>query len=692
MIMPASVLAAPPLLHNDDMLLNGKWNFYPKTGGSYTINVPDYWDAQPNFTTDRASYQRTVDVPLSWTGKVIKVEFEGINYIAAVYVNNIFIGEHTGGCVPFSFDITDKVVPGSSFQLKVDVKGGSYQPIVDSAGYPQWPIGWYGHQQRWGFFSDVWLRSYGKAHIEDAYIKTSYQEKKIEVVYTLKNSDSISRTLTIEADAVRNNVIEKSIVGQNVTLAPGESKEITLSSAWFNPALWMPDNPNLYILNSRLKEGGVVADQEKRRFGFREMWVSGNKYILNGTRVNLLGDSINFHSQSYKWKRYRHIHPDTWSGTINKLLDLNIRMVRFHQEPVQDFALDEADERGLMIIDESAIYARDKYINSRTPKATYLENSKSWIKEWIKGRRNHPSIILWSAENEMGVGWLKWLTNEQIKSLGDEIKKYDTTRSVIYDGDQDVGDTTVNYHYIGGDNQRFPSGSLYQWSNKVNPEKPTGVGEFLYFYPKDAINYEKSRWWHGLMSRGLRYSGFSDIRPYTLDWAWTTEQYAYGSTSPMALFLKNSFAPVALFDLEYDDLKADPIMNGIYPNIEEGKLITRNLALYNDEFRDTSVSVEINIKSNGITYASGTKTFSVPLGEHMDVPIAFQVPYAGGSNLEMELITKKNGAQKFKEIKIFKVKDMGLSGKSSNGVIFTTGNGSQIDTTPPAAPSGVRVE
>jgi beta-galactosidase/beta-glucuronidase len=181
-----SVFAAPPLLHGGDLLLNGTWNFYPKTGGSYMFPVPEYWNAAPgvqNFNTDEATYERTVNVPAAWAGKVIKLEFGGVNHVAEVYVNNILVGEHIGGWIPFSFDISSNVSAGSSFQLKVKVKGANKYPILDGNSRPLWPVGAWGWQERWGFFSDVWMRSYGKVHIEDAHIKTSYRNKRIDVIY-----------------------------------------------------------------------------------------------------------------------------------------------------------------------------------------------------------------------------------------------------------------------------------------------------------------------------------------------------------------------------------------------------------------------------------------------------------------------------------------------------------------------------
>jgi hypothetical protein len=161
----------------------------------------------------------------------------------------------------------------------------------------------------------------------------------------------------------------------------------------------------------------------------------------------------------------------------------------------------------------------------------------------------------------------------------------------------------------------------------------------------------------------MRYTDFTDIRPYTLGWSWDLDL-----ADPKVVNLKNSYAPVALFDKAYDDLGIDPIMNRNYPQLDEGAVVKRTLVLYNDEFVDTHVTVKIEIRSGGKTYATGTRAFNLPLGEHMDIPYSFQVPHVGGSLLEVILITRKKGSKRFEEVKKFNVREKGTSGTSSSEV------------------------
>jgi hypothetical protein len=91
------------------------------------------------------------------------------------------------------------------------------------------------------------------------------------------------------------------------------------------------------------------------------------------------------------------------------------------------------------------------------------------------------------------------------------------------------------------------------------------------------------------------------------------------------------------------------------------------LVLYNDEFIDERVTVQVDVKSGNATYATITKVYNVMLGNHIEFPCSFQVPYIGGSIMDLVLTTRKGGVKKFSETKRFTV--TGSSSGTSSSTI-----------------------
>jgi hypothetical protein len=667
----------------EQVSLNGEW---PEGG-----TVPNYFGE----TFDARTFRREVQVPAAWVGKRVAIEFRQVNYIADVYVDGRHVANHVGGWIPFSVDVTPHVEAGRSFALEVSVKTSDCEPYVDSDGHALWPVGLYpDHKRSSGIVDDVWLRAYGTVAIEDAFIRTSYRDKAIAVDYALTNHDDVERTVSVvgEVAQAEDGAPVKRLASEPAAIPPGATVTIAASAPWPDPMLWTPDTPALYHLTSRVTDGEEVVDRETRRFGFREIWIEGNQFILNGVRTNLWGTSIARGESG----RQPYLTPAGWPAHLAMMKDeLNIRILRWHQHPAADYLLEVADEMGLFIIDESALYARPIYAADHS---ALLPNVRAWIGDWIRAHRNHPSIIMWSAENECG--WMHGslmrgapISDADLLSLGDAIREQDPTRPVTYDGDGDVGDAVVNWHYPEGfealprrESERSgpvgAPGSIYGWAEMglelspaglpdwtegvgygptLYPDKPTGLGEFLACGWVEELKPDVF-WWHGTWCRGMRYTDYTDIRPYTLGWT-------YGDEQPEAKRnLANSFAPVALFDKEYDDLGIEPLMSGECPQVEEGETLQRTLVLYNDEWADTSVTVEVEVRSGGTVHASGRKAVELALGEHTDIPCSFQVPNVGDAEMEMVLRTYKGGVKKFEEAKPFSVRATGRGGPGAEGV------------------------
>jgi hypothetical protein len=364
--------------------------------------------------------------------------------------------------------------------------------------------------------------------------------------------------------------------------------------------------------------------------------------MLNGNRLNLRGTSINVHGQGYNRGRYKYITEETFNQTIDRLQFFNINCVRFHQQPPSKRIIEIADERGLLVVEESPMYARDYILKSNNE--VYFTNGLTWLKPWIKDRRNNPSVIMWSSENEIGRDWLKWFSDKQLKTLADSIRAVDPTRPVIAEGDFDIGDDFYSDHYPEGVG-RTVKGSIYSWDTLISKIKPSSFGEFLFG------NTDGKEWWHGTWCRGLRYINAAQVMPYTLDWAWTSDTLA-----DVHMNLKNSFAPVALFDKHYDDLGIEVLRKKQYPELKEGETEIRELILYNDCFSEETVQAEVRLEMQGILLANDFRNLELALGEHLDFKCEFMVPSADNGTVDLVLITRKKGKLTFRESKRFRIK------------------------------------
>ncbi|GAB5519465.1 MAG: hypothetical protein RhofKO_17160 [Rhodothermales bacterium] len=660
---PLVSFAQTPL--RPEVLLDGTWQFSGETGIQRSLSTLDYWDRR--FSSVRVgTYEREVTIPADWTASRLFLDFAGVLHQAKVYVDGTFVTEHIGGWLPFSADVTDLVNPGDTFQLRVEVQGAVGEAFIED-GHPIYPNGWYGHERSWGLTDHVWLRSYGAVFIDDAFIQTSVREETVTVNYTVVNTTDIPRTIAIVAQAEGDNGIAFQTDPQFI--AEGDTATFSVTAPWSNATPWQPGQPYLYHLHSQIMEDAEVLDEERRRFGFREFWIDGDGFFLNGIPVDLFGDSVTMHHESFLRGYLNETYTftaDRIRDTIARMLEANIRVIRFHQAPAFRWMLDVCDELGMLVISESAIYARQYLIGNNKPR--YQANALDWTAKWIQSERNHPSIIFWSAENEMQQGWMgPYYDVPQANTLKAVINANDPTRPVTFEGTHwefnregpdGLATDIPNYHYperIGN----LPVGSIYQWTWMQSDTQPTGVGEFLFWYPpyteEGRGSEDEFRYWQGTLTRGFRYLDIDDIRSYRLDWVWGPASF-----DDKAQYLINSIAPLALFDKAYDDLGVAPMTEAAYPIITEGRYTDRTLVLHNDGLSGTALTAHVTVEYEGRVYAEGRYAIEVPLSEWIELPYSFQAPAIGSEVFDVVLRVEQDGETVFEERRPFSADAAGL--------------------------------
>jgi hypothetical protein len=252
-----------------------------------SLNKQDYW------------YRTEFDAANDWQNRRLTLTFEGINYVAAVWLNGKSLGTIKGAFIRGTFDVTDVIKFGQKNVLAVRVSppphpgipheqsikagpgenGGALcldgPTFVDTEGWDWIPAI---RDRDTGIWQQVVLRSTGMVRLGDAQVVTKLplpdiQQAEVEISVPLLNDSlrDVSGALTASFENVA--------VTKNVSLKPG-ANEVKLTPAEFsqltvkNPRLWWPNGygkPELYALNLAFSEGGKLSDSKRVRFGIREI-------------------------------------------------------------------------------------------------------------------------------------------------------------------------------------------------------------------------------------------------------------------------------------------------------------------------------------------------------------------------------------------------------------------------------------
>ena len=294
-------MAAPA--PRQEVSLNGDWESRrveeltaPPAGGTWTpCRVPGYLRGHDY---ERAWLRRSFAVPEAMKGQRIKLHFGGVKYNCRVLVNGKPIGGCFGGYQPFEVDVTDAIHFGKPNELAVGCHDwtGIFTPgervnfqrdgWARVRGIPHdrvlAPIG--GLYGLYGIWDDVTLRSHPAVHVKDLFIKTSVRRGELSVEFTLKHDsrDAVQVTLRAAVEQKGRDVLQ--LMPSTVDIPAGKTAKITISQRWPKPHLWSHVDPHLYHLRTELSSGDVL----RTRFGFREFWVEGHRFYLNGVPVNPL--------------------------------------------------------------------------------------------------------------------------------------------------------------------------------------------------------------------------------------------------------------------------------------------------------------------------------------------------------------------------------------------------------------------
>ncbi len=410
-------------------------------------------------------YRRSFDVPASWSGNDILLNFAGVRGAFYVFVNGKKVGySEDGGTLPAVFNITPYVVDGKN-DLLVEVMRWSDASYLEDQDH------WRFH----GIVRDVRLEARPKVHIQDFTVITDlsddFRSANLRVrpfisgpyanldgwtlegcLYGKDNREVPGSRMSVEAGKIRDEKYQK-----NPVLAKYISAKID------NPLLWSAETPELYTLVLSLKDSkGNLVEARSAKIGFRRIEVKNGELYVNGRPELLYGVNRHDHDPAGG----KTVSLETMRRDVELMKQFGFNTVRTSHYPAAAEFYDLCDEYGLYVMDEANVEtcgADAELSNNELWLFPQLERVAGMVKRDI----NHPSVIFWSLGNESGVG-----PNHAARAAW--VKDYDPTRLIHFEA----------YLHNGGSHQ-YGYGRDFMKTDRpaVNPPEPAAVDVVSTMYP-----------------------------------------------------------------------------------------------------------------------------------------------------------------------------------------------------------------
>lgn len=260
---------------------------YGKPPAEQKILLCGAMDDQFNlFELQYAWYKRDIVVPADWAGRKIEIDFTMLQSYAKVLIDGNVVGEliFPGG----RMDLTRFIKPGTKQQIAILVGGIplSKEQIIFMAAGRTFAVK--GGLTLKGITSDLYLQSSpATVDITDLRARPSFRQKSLTIDLSVRGLGKEGATLELVASLGNDRKVFTPI-----KVLPEDIKNgrVQKTFEWTNPQLWDTDTPqNLYHATAVLKDnaGNVIAETTPIRFGFREFWIDGRDFYLNGKRIHL---------------------------------------------------------------------------------------------------------------------------------------------------------------------------------------------------------------------------------------------------------------------------------------------------------------------------------------------------------------------------------------------------------------------
>ncbi|RZA35003.1 MAG: glycoside hydrolase family 2 protein [Lysobacteraceae bacterium] len=475
--------------------LNGGWLFYRDEArqaagvegvpaGAWTrVSLPHAARIEPRVPTapwqGTVFYKKQLQVSLR-PGERAILRFEGVMNVADVWLNGRHLGQHLGGYLPFAFDITDVLDKNGGNELVVRANNED-NPVTGPK-----PLKQLDYIQHGGIYRGVRLTVKPAVHITDEMLSTTPGGGGIFV--TTPRADKTAAVVQVKTEVRNTSTREQAVsvrhvlqwkgrqvaqAAQQLRLAAGERRHVTIPIQLSQPKLWSPKEPNLYQLETKVGSAGV-EDVATTRVGVRRLAFDNGKLLLNGEPLTLRG--VNRH-QEYPYVGYA-LSPQADARDALLIKKYGFDYVRLAHYPQSPAFMAAADELGLLVVPGIPGW---QFFN---PDPAFSRQVIQTCADMVRRDRNHPSVLAWEC------------------SLN-ETKMPDALVQALHD--------TVHAEYPG--DQAFSAGWVPQTYDIYLQARQHRIGSKHALPNKPLIVSEYGDWEYYAMNAGFNQNAWADLKP-----------------------------------------------------------------------------------------------------------------------------------------------------------------------------------
>jgi len=325
-------------------------------------------------------------------------------------MNGHLVGNHEGGGSAFVFDVNpEHLVPGQNNKLRLVIDTG-LQPLTTIPAKLRPVAGRYTP----GLFENIFFEVLPDFAVDSVRCITRLEPGNAAATFQIKTTLRIREKLstpppspTVASTRSRTqlplpdqiSLVAELFDSTGTQRVAGSSpviiekfddlqQEFALEFRLDNPRLWMPGQPQLYVLRVAVARGGAPIDEWREMIGVRSIVWEKNQLVVNGQPLKVRG--IEWAAPGLGASRVAD--SSACNEIVRRVVDWGGNLLRVVGQPAPPALVEACDRNGIFLLEEIPIY---HFTAAHFAKNRFTDVARSLLGEMIVRDRNHPSALGW---------------------------------------------------------------------------------------------------------------------------------------------------------------------------------------------------------------------------------------------------------------------------------------------------------